>query len=171
MPEFWITLFEKIKDAKVALLILVGAGIFLVLGGLVTLSHTYTLSGIKSRRWATGSTVPQDGPLPRRSSGSMPMSRSGQGGGAAVVTAPQSRGLCWVQRSKGKAHRPGGQRRYPLPDDRCFRYRQNRILSVPNLEYACASGMSWLALDSKGDLTRNYGTIAQRVLWVQCLRH
>ena len=31
----------------------------------------------------------------------------------------------------------------------------------PNLEYACASGMSWLALDSKGDLARNYGTIAK----------
>lgn len=30
----------------------------------------------------------------------------------------------------------------------------------PNLEYACASGMSWLALDTKGDLARNYGTIA-----------
>ena len=31
----------------------------------------------------------------------------------------------------------------------------------PNLEYACASGMSWLALDSKGDLARNYGAIAK----------
>ena len=30
----------------------------------------------------------------------------------------------------------------------------------PNLEYACASGMSYLALDTKGDLARNYGTIA-----------
>ena len=30
----------------------------------------------------------------------------------------------------------------------------------PNLEYACASGMSFLALDTKGDLARNYGTIA-----------
>ena len=31
----------------------------------------------------------------------------------------------------------------------------------PNLEYACASGMSFLALDTKGDLARNYGTIAK----------
>ncbi len=30
----------------------------------------------------------------------------------------------------------------------------------PNLEFACASGMSFLALDTKGDLARNYGTIA-----------
>ncbi len=31
----------------------------------------------------------------------------------------------------------------------------------PNLEYACACGMSFLALDTKGDLARNYGAIAQ----------
>ena len=32
----------------------------------------------------------------------------------------------------------------------------------PNLEYACASGMSFLALDTKGDLARNYGAIASK---------
>lgn len=31
----------------------------------------------------------------------------------------------------------------------------------PNLEYACASGMSWLCTDTKGDLYRNYGGIAK----------
>ena len=32
----------------------------------------------------------------------------------------------------------------------------------PNLEYACATGMSFLATDTKGDLFRNYGAIAKR---------
>ena len=32
----------------------------------------------------------------------------------------------------------------------------------PNLEYACASSMSFLALDTKGDLARNYGSVASR---------
>jgi type IV secretion system protein VirD4 len=32
----------------------------------------------------------------------------------------------------------------------------------PNLEYACASGMSFLTTDTKGDLFRNYATIAQK---------
>ena len=32
----------------------------------------------------------------------------------------------------------------------------------PNLEFACASGMSFLALDTKGDLSRNYRTIARK---------
>lgn len=31
----------------------------------------------------------------------------------------------------------------------------------PNLEFACASGMSFLSTDSKGDVFRNYGTIAR----------
>ena len=33
----------------------------------------------------------------------------------------------------------------------------------PNLEYTCASGMSFLALDTKGDLARNYGAIAHDI--------
>ena len=33
----------------------------------------------------------------------------------------------------------------------------------PNLEYACACGMSYLALDTKGDLARNYGAIARDI--------
>ena len=32
----------------------------------------------------------------------------------------------------------------------------------PNLEYACASGISFLVTDTKGDVYRNYGAIAQR---------
>lgn len=32
----------------------------------------------------------------------------------------------------------------------------------PNLEYACASGMSFFATDTKGDLARNYGAVAAR---------
>ena len=32
----------------------------------------------------------------------------------------------------------------------------------PNLEYACASGMSFFASDTKGDLARNYGAVAAR---------
>ena len=31
----------------------------------------------------------------------------------------------------------------------------------PNIEYTCASGMSFFASDTKGDLARNYGTIAR----------
>ena len=33
----------------------------------------------------------------------------------------------------------------------------------PNLEYACANVMSFLALDTKDDLARNYGAIARDI--------
>ena len=46
MPEFWVTMFEQLGESKAALLILAGAGMFLVIGGLAALSHCYTLSGI-----------------------------------------------------------------------------------------------------------------------------
>ncbi len=32
----------------------------------------------------------------------------------------------------------------------------------PNIEFACASGMSFLSTDTKGDVARNYGTIAKK---------
>ena len=32
----------------------------------------------------------------------------------------------------------------------------------PNLEYACACGMSFFATDTKGDLARNYGAVAEK---------
>ena len=32
----------------------------------------------------------------------------------------------------------------------------------PNLEYACACGMSFFASDTKGDLARNYGAVAEK---------
>ena len=32
----------------------------------------------------------------------------------------------------------------------------------PNIEYACASGMSFLSTDTKGDIMRNYGNIASK---------
>ena len=69
MPAFWITMFDQLKESKVAVLILAGAGMFLVIGGLAALSHYYTLNGIKSRtvgdgqhgtaRWATDKEIRQ----------------------------------------------------------------------------------------------------------------
>ena len=69
MPEFWVTMFDQLKESKVAVLILAGAGMFLVIGGLAALSHYYTLNGIKSRtvgdgqhgtaRWATDKEIRQ----------------------------------------------------------------------------------------------------------------
>ncbi len=89
------------------------------------------------------------------------MSRSGEGTGAAEQP-PTEQGL--VLGCKGKK---GELTALVDSDDiHCFMIAasgagKTAFFLYPNLEYACASGMSWLALDSKGDLARNYGTIAK----------
>ena len=144
MPEFWITLLEQLKESKVALLILAGAGMFLVIGGLAALSHCYTLSGIKSRtvgdgqhgtaRWATAKEI-------KKIYAHVPFRvrdwRSGH-------NRPAEQGL--VLGCKGKK---GELTALVDSDDiHCLMIGASGIgktayFLYPNLEYACASGMSW----------------------------
>lgn len=100
MPEFWVTMFKQLGESKAALLILAGAGMFLVIGGLAALSHCYTLSGIKSRtvgdgqhgtaRWATAKEI-------KRTYAHVPFRvrewRSGH-------NCPAEQGWCWDAKGK-----------------------------------------------------------------------
>ena len=135
---------------------------FLVIGGLSMMSHHYTLGNIKSRtvgdgqhgtaRWATDKEI-------RQTYAHVPFKvrewRRGQ-------NLPTEQGL--ILGCKGQP-----QELTVLVDSddiHCLMIGASGIgktafFLYPNLEYACASGMSWLALDSKGDLARNYGTIAK----------
>lgn len=135
---------------------------FLVIGGLSMMSHHYTLGNIKSRtvgdgqhgtaRWATGKEIKQ-------TYAHVPFKvrewRSGQ-------NLPTEQGL--ILGCKGKTQELTAL--VDSDDIHCLMIGASGIgktafFLYPNLEYACASGMSWLALDSKGDLARNYGTIAK----------
>lgn len=147
---------------QVLILLVAGGLMFLVIGCLAALSHYYTLSGIKSKtvgdgqhgtaRWATAKEI-------RQTYAHVPFEvkkwRSGQ-------NLPTEQGL--VLGCKGKK---GELTALVDSDDiHCLMIGASGIgktayFLYPNLEYACASGMSWLALDSKGDLARNYGAIAK----------
>ena len=149
-------------NASVWILIAAGAAMFLVIGGLSMMSHHYTLGNIKSRtvgdgqhgtaRWATDKEI-------RQTYAHVPFKvrewRRGQ-------NLPMEQGV--ILGCKGKP-----QELTALVDSNdihCLMIGASGIgktafFLYPNLEYACASGMSWLALDSKGDLARNYGTIAK----------
>ena len=135
---------------------------FLVIGGLSMMSHHYTLGNIKSRtvgdgqhgtaRWATDKEIKQ-------TYAHVPFKvrewRSGQ-------NLPTEQGL--ILGCKGKPQELTAL--VDSDDIHCLMIGASGIgktafFLYPNLEYACASGMSWLALDSKGDLARNYGTIAK----------
>lgn len=163
MPDFWINYIDTIWSSNVAMLIGIGGIMVLVIGGLAMLSHHYTLNGIKSRtvgdgqhgtaRWATDKEIKQTYThVPFK----VKEWRKGE-------NRPAKQGL--VLGCKGKK---GELTALVDSDDiHCLMIGASGIgktayFLYPNLEYACASGMSWLALDSKGDLARNYGTIAQK---------
>ena len=135
---------------------------FLVIGGLSMMSHHYTLGNIKSRtvgdgqhgtaRWATDKEIKQ-------AYAHVPFKvrewRRGQ-------NLPTEQGL--ILGCKGQPQELTAL--VDSADIHCLMIGASGIgktafFLYPNLEYACASGMSWLALDSKGDLARNYGTIAK----------
>ncbi len=127
------------------------------------LSYHYTLSGIKSRtvgdgqhgtaRWATNKEI-------RKTYAHVPFKvRDWRKG----VSLPTDQGL--VLGCKGKK---GELTALVDGDDiHCLMIAasgagKTAFFLYPNLEYACASGMSFLALDTKGDLARNYGSIAKK---------
>lgn len=162
MPNFWLNFVETVQSSKVVPLIILGLVMVLVIGGLSALSHHYTLNGIKSRtvgdgqhgtaRWATPKEI-------KKTYAHIPFQvkewRSGQ-------NRPIQQGL--VLGCKGKKNKPIAL--VDSDDIHCLMIGASGIgktayFLYPNLEYACASGMSWLALDSKSDLARNYGTIAK----------
>ena len=145
------------------LLMAVAGVVLLVFGGISVLSNSYTLNGIKSRtvgdgqhgtaRWATPKEV-------RQTYAHIPFSvqewRQGE-------NRPTQQGLILGSISRRKKITA----LVDSDDIHCLMIGASGVgktafFLYPNLEYACASGMSFLALDTKGDLARNYGTIAQK---------
>ena len=150
-------------EGNVWILLAVAGGVLLLMGLFAFLSQRYSLDGIKAKtvgdgqygtaRWATEKEIKKTyAHLPFR----VKDWRRGQ-------NLPSEQGL--VLGCKGKT----GQLTALVDSDdiHCLMIGASGIgktayFLYPNLEYACASGMSWLALDSKGDLARNYGTIAKK---------
>lgn len=144
------------------LLIVAGIG-FAVIGGLAMLSNNYTLGNIKSKtvgdgqhgtaRWATESEI-------RKTFALVPFDVTSWREGKNL---PTEQGLVLGSRgNKGKA-----TALVDSDDVHCLMIGASGVgktayFLYPNLEYACASGMSFFASDTKGDLARNYATIAKR---------
>ena len=160
--------FEAVRETLVGLgsvWILVGVGLLalLLIGGITLAEGNYKLSSIKSvtvgdgqhgtARWATTAEM-------KKALAYVPFAvkewRKGD-------KRPEKQGLilgCVGGAKKLKAL-------VDSDDIHCLMIGASGVgktafFLYPNLEYACASGMSFLALDTKGDLARNYGTIAQK---------
>ena len=162
MFDFWSNFIDTIKSSNVAPLIAAGGLMLLVIGGLAMLSHHYTLSGIKARtvgdgqhgtaRWATKKEIQQ-------TYSHVPFNVKAWRKGD---NRPEAQGL--VLGCTGKKNEVTAV--VDSDDIHCLMIGASGVgktafFLYPNLEYACASGMSFLALDTKGDLARNYGTIAK----------
>ena len=147
---------------QVLSLIAVAAVMFLVIGGLAYVSNHYTLNNIRSKtvgdgqhgtaRWAskaeieTGYAHVPFTPKLWREGKSLPTAQGliiGCDGPKGHVSATVETGdvHALVTAASG-----AGKTAYFL---------------YPNIEYACASGMSFLCTDTKGDLFRNYAGIAR----------
>lgn len=163
MPNLLLIMWDTIKSSNIGILVAAGLGMFAIIGGLSMLSYHYTLSGIKSRtvgdgqhgtaRWATDKEI-------RKTYAHVPFKvRDWRKG----VSLPAEQGL--VLGCKGKKDELTAL--VDSDDIHCLMIAasgagKTAFFLYPNLEYACASGMSFLALDTKGDLARNYGSIAKK---------
>ena len=144
-------------------LIAVGAVIVLFIVLLSVLTNNYSLNGIKSKtvgdgqhgtaRWATTQEV-------KKTFASVPFDVASWRAGKNL---PQVQGLILGSTQRGKQLDALVDR----DDVHCLMIGASGVgktafFLYPNLEFACASGMSYVALDTKGDLSRNYGTIAKK---------
>ena len=144
-------------------LIAVGVVIVLFIVLLSVLTNNYSLNGIKSKtvgdgqhgtaRWATAQEV-------KKTFATVPFDVTSWREGKNL---PKVQGLILGSTQRGKQLDALVDR----DDVHCLMIGASGVgktafFLYPNLEFACASGMSYLALDTKGDLARNYGTIAKK---------
>lgn len=148
--------------SQVYLLIGIGALMFIVIGGLSLLAHHYTLNNIKSRtvgdgqhgtaRFATKNEI-------LKTYKHIPFNVTDWRMGRNM---PTDQGI--ILGSKGRKNNITAL--VDTDDVHCLMIGASGVgktafFLYPNLEYACATGMSFLTTDTKGDLFRNYGKIAE----------
>lgn len=165
-------IFEELPMPPSVIILIAAAGVmFLIIAGLTLLSDRYTLDNIKSRtvgdgqhgtaRWATNKEIKK---TYTRVQFAVKDWRKGK-------KRPKVQGL--VMGSDGRSVIKAKGKTKPVTalvdsdDIHCLMIGASGVGKTacylyPNMEYACASGMSFLALDTKGDLARNYGTIAEK---------
>ncbi|MFB0920217.1 MAG: type IV secretory system conjugative DNA transfer family protein, partial [Oscillospiraceae bacterium] len=147
---------------NIYILIIAAVVMFIVIGGLSILSHYYTLNGIKSRTVGDG----------QHGTARFATKREIQKTYSQVRFAPQE----WREGMKCPAlqgvvlgcvgHKNKIEALVDTGDVHTLMIGASGVgktafFLYPNLEFACASGMSFLVTDTKGDVFRNYGAIAK----------
>lgn len=153
-------------------LIIAAVAMFTVLGLISLLAHIYNLNNIKAKTVGDG----QHGTAHfadkreiRKTYKQVPFTpklwrKQAESGGTPATVDGRSLPQGIVVGCKGKAETVA------LVDDQDVHALMIGAAGVgktayflyPNIEYACASGMSFISTDTKGDIYRNYGGIAQK---------
>ncbi len=168
--------------SSVGTLIFVAAVMFGVLGGITLLAHIYSLNNIKSKtvgdgqhgtaRWASKSEI-------RKTYRHIPFTPEKWRRQAAKGQTPTLSPLSKKQRGEPEESLPqgivvgctGGRHSTTAMVDTgdvhvlmigAAGVGKTAFWLYPCIEYACASGMSFLSTDTKGDVMRNYGNIAKQ---------
>ena len=145
------------------ILIIVAAVMFAAIGGITLLSHLYSLNNIKSKTVGDGQHgtarfltkgeqkraykhIPYTPQEWRKNKGSTTLEPG------VIVGVKKKRGKNYAMVDTSDVHT------MMIGAAGCGK---TAFWLYPNLEYACASGMSFLTTDTKGDLYRNYGNIAK----------
>jgi len=145
------------------ILVAIAGGFLLLLALVTTAAGNYNLDGIKSRtvgdgqhgtaRWATKQEIAQSyahvpfTPDLWRKGEKLPTSHQG-----LIVGSEGPRGKIMALVETGDVH---------AMVTAASGAGKTAFFLYPNIEYACASGMSFLCTDTKGDLYRNYAGIAK----------
>ncbi len=161
---------KSLFNAPIVTLLGVGLMMFLVIGGLSMLAHFYTLNGIKSKTVGDG----QHGVARfltkkeiKKVYNQVPYDVANWRKGDNL---PTEQGLVVGSVSESLLHKAKGENKITglvdTGDVHCLMIGaagvgKTAFFLYPNLEYACASGMSFITTDTKGDLARNYGAIAK----------
>lgn len=150
--------------SQIYILISAAAVMFCVIGGLSFLAHYYTLDGIKdytvgngqhgTARFATKQEI-------KKNYRHIPFQPELWRQGKNLPTVYEQGIILGSTGAKNKV-----TALVDTEDVHCMMIGASGVgktafFLYPNLEYACASGMSFLTTDTKGDLYRNYGTIAR----------
>ena len=149
-------------ESQLYLLIGMAALMFFVIGGISLIAHYYTLNGIKSKtvgdgqhgtaRFATKKEI-------LKTYEHIPFNVSNWRKGKNL---PTEQGI--IVGCKGVKNNVTAL--VDTDDVHCLMIGaagvgKTAFFLYPNLEYACATGMSFITTDTKGDLARNYGRIAK----------
>ena len=160
--EYVFNVERNMMPNNIYILIIAAVVMFIVIGGLSILSHYYTLNGIKSRTVGDGQHGTARFATKREIQKTYSQVRFTPQEWREGMKCPALQGVvlgCVGHKNKIEALVDTGDVHTLMIG--ASGVGKTAFFLYPNLEFACASGMSFLVTDTKGDVFRNYGAIAR----------